>query len=537
MARPEGGEWDKMSRIAVTGSLPGSINENTPLWDWIGQLRISLDPALIRFVEVTGLGSNFFDVSLNRATGVLTITPLARADHEWFVANGLAPNIAFALRFFMMDGSVMESLTGWSVNVLNLDDTPPQGLRFLTGGSVAAGAAGATIGRLQVTDPDTTTGFTFTIREDDDWLFMMVGDSLRLRPGLSIPLADGPQREVVITVSDGFQSAALTLSIGVTALGINNGGTVDLLESHEAAHGFRWAGAGNLFSMRMSHEIASIRDYGSIIHVQLRDGGSVTVEQPTVIDLMDGYITFAGDGLAARVWAIYETVLNRDPRHGEMAAGVARLAAGGTTQTLANDLLSGAEFATRFGERSNAGFAELMYTNSIGWTDAGGVSFHAGRLDQGRSRADLVDDFVKWRMDSLGHGRQRAENGGLFVPRDWVDGLDDLSPRQLSAGAFQHWWATQIMSGDTRMLDAPEIILRVQGPQHELSLFGSALERLFMTTTAAPAASRWADALAEELLKRGVPPAEFLSNFVRGLDLDETQAQMLPQGNAFQAGW
>ncbi|MBS7790034.1 DUF4214 domain-containing protein [Roseococcus sp. SDR] len=526
-----------MSRIAVTGSLPGSINENTPLWDWIGHLRISIDPALIRFVEVSGFGANFFDVSLNRSTGVLTITPLARADHEWFVTNNISANITFALRFFMMDGSILESSGSYAVTVLNLDDTPPQGLRFLTGGTVAAGAAGATIGRLQVTDPDTSTGFTFTIREDDDWLFMVVGDTLRLRPGLSIPLADGPQRELVITVSDGTQSAALTLSIGVTALGINNGGTVDLLESHESANGFRWAAPGNLFSMRMSHEIASIRDFGSIIHLQMRDGSGVTVEQPAVIDLMDGYITFSGDGLPGRVWAIYETVLNRDPRHGEMAAAVARLAAGGTTQALVSDLLGSAEFASRFGARSNTGFAELMYTNSVGWTDAGGISFHAGRLDQGRSRVDLVEDFVKWRVESLDHARQRAENGGIFVPRDWVDRLDELTDRQLDAMAIGNWWANQILAGDTRMRDMPDVFNQVMGPQPQLTLFGSQLERLFMTTSAAPAASRWAEALGEELLKRGMSPADYLSDFVRGLNLEETQAHMLPQGIAFQAGW
>lgn len=526
-----------MSRITVSGSLPGSINENTPLWDWIGQLRITIDPGLIRFVEVSGFGASFFDVSLNRGTGVLTVTPISRIDFEWFVANSLAPSINFGLRFFMADGTVMESSTSWTVAVNNLDDTPPQALRFLTGGTVAAGSAGATIGRLQVTDPDTSTGFTFTIREDDDWLFMMVGDTLRLRPGLSIPLADGPWRDLVITVSDGTQSAALTVSIGITALGINNGGTVDLLESHEAAHGFRWAGTGNLFSMRMSHEISSIRDFGSVIHIQLRDGGAVTVEQPAVLDLMDGYITFSGDGLPARVWAIYETVLNRDPRHGEMAAGVARLAAGATTQALAQDLLSSAEFASRFGGRSNTGFAELMYLNSVGWTSASGIDFHAGRLDQGRSRADLVDDFVKWRLDSLGHGRTRAENGGLFVPRDWVDRLDDLSPVQLDAMSFGNWWGSQIIAGNTRILELPDMFHRVMGPLPQITLSSTLLERLFMNTTAAPAASRWAEALGQELLKRGMSPAEYLSDFVSGLDLAETQAHMLPQGIAFQAGW
>jgi hypothetical protein len=149
----------------------------------------------------------------------------------------------------------------------------------------------------------------------------------------------------------------------------------------------------------------------------------------------------------------------------------------------------------------------------------------------------MVDDFVKWRMDSLGHGRQRAENGGLFVPRDWVDRLDDLSPRQLDAMSFGHWWAIQILSGDTRMRDMPDVFNQVMGPLPQLTLFNTALERLFMTTTAAPAASRWAEALGQELLKRGVSSSEYLISVVRDLDPAETQVHMLPQGTAFQAGW
>ena len=242
-----------MSGVFLSGSLPSLINENTPLWDWTGQLRLHINPSLVRFVDLVGMGSNFFDVSLNRSTGVLTITPISMADHEWFVANNISSTLDFRLQFYMADGSVRLSQNSYVVTVLNLDDTPPQALGFLTGGTVAAGATGANIGRLLVSDPDTSTGFTFTIREDDQWLLEVVGDMLRLRAGVFIPLADGPEREVVITVSDGFQSSALTLSIGVTALGINNGGTVDLLETHEAAHGFHWADSNNLFSLRMSH--------------------------------------------------------------------------------------------------------------------------------------------------------------------------------------------------------------------------------------------------------------------------------------------
>lgn len=530
-----------MAGVFLSGSLPGLINENTPLWDWIGQLRLSINPALIRFVDLMGFGSNFFDVSLNRSTGMLTIVPIAMMDHEWFVASNVSTTISFRVQFYMADGSVQLSQGTYSVNLLNLDDAPPLALSFASGGRVAAGAAGANIGRLQVLDPDTSSGFTFTIREDDQWLFEMVGSMLKLRAGLSIPLADGPEREVVITVSDGRQSQAFTLSIGVTALGINNGGLVDLMERHESQAGFSWVGAAsstsNLFTMRMSFEIASLRDYGSIIHIQMRDGSSVTVEQPSVIDLLDGSITFSGSGLAGRVWAIYETVLNRDPRHGEMAAGVAKLAAGVSTATLAGELLSSAEFASRFGSASNTGFAEMLYRNSVGWVDQGGTMYHGDRLGQGLSRAELVEDFVEWRVDSLGHANQRAANGGLFVPRSWVEALDTVTPQALDAPTFGLWWAEQIISGNAASNNLPDVFAAAQGILPEISFGASRLQRLFLDMTGMPAESNWAAGFTDALLKRGVSPQQYLQNLVRDLDLDNSQIYQLPQGTTFQAGW
>lgn len=528
-----------MSGIFISGSLPAQINENTPLWDWIGQLRLHINPALVRFVDLVGMGSNFFDVSLNRSTNMLTISPISIADHEWFVANNISATVQFSLRFFMTDGSVQFSQNSYGVTVLNLDDTPPQGLSFLTGGTVAAGVAGANIGRLRVNDPDTISGFTFTIREDDQWLFEVVGDMLRLRQGVSIPLADGPARELVITVSDGWQSSALTLSIGVTALGINNGGTVDLLESHESAHGFRWAGSGNLFSMRMSHEIGAIRDFGSLIHLQLRDGGTVTVEQPAVIDLLDGYISFSGDGLAGRVWAIYETVLNRDPRHAEMAAGVAWLANGATNEALVGNLLASAEFAQNFGGRSNAGFAELLYRNSLGWVDQSGTYFHANRLDLGQTRAKVATDFVNWRLDSLHHADQRAENGGFFVPRQWVAAVDQGGggPTSLSAPTFGLWWADQIIGGSQLLLAYPETFNAVMGFLPQLSLGGSRLEVMFLQAAGTPAESRWAASLTDALQKTGQTPSRFLEDVVRDWDTVDARTHLQPQGLAFQTGW
>lgn len=530
-----------MSGISLSGSLPASINENTPLWDWTGQLRLSINPSLIRLVDLVGIGNNFFDVSLNRATGMLTILPIAVMDHEWFVANGVSTSISFRLQFYMADGSVQLSQGSYSVNLLNLDDTPPLALSFLTGGRVPAGAAGVNIGRLQVIDPDTASGFTYTIREDDQWMFEMVGDTLKLRSGVSIPLADGPERDVVITVSDGRQSQAFTLSIGISALGIGGGGNVDLMERHESQAGFKWVGAAtsmsNLFSMRMSHEISALRDYGTILHFQMRDGSSVTVEQPSVIDLLDGYITFSGRGFAGQVWTIYETVLNREPRHGEMAAGVFKLAAGQSSASLARELLASGEFTSSFGNRSNSGFVELIYLNSNGWVDPGGVVFHSTRLDQGTTRAQVVADFVQWRIESLGHADQRATNGGLFVPRKWVEALDNTPAKSLDAASFVTWWAGEIIAGRALSNALPDVFAAAQGLLPQLGLNNSRLEQVVLDMMGAPAESNWAANAAEALLKRGVTSQQYLQDLFRAVDLDDARALLLPQGTTFQAGW
>ncbi|UPY37470.1 hypothetical protein [Sediminicoccus sp. KRV36] len=527
-----------MSTIQLTGSLPDTIREDTPLWEWIGQLRLSIDPALIRFVDLEGFGANFFDVVLDRRTGLMTITPLAMADFEWFSINNLSPTIGFSFRFFMTDGSIWTSLNSYSVALQNVDDTPPQGLSFSSGGTIAAGAAGANIGRLLVSDPDTLTGFTFTIREDDQWMFEIVSGMLKLRSGISIPLADGPERPIVITVSDGFQSAAFTLKIGLTAAGINNGGTVDLMELHETGGGFRWTGQRNLFSLNSSADIAAMRDYGSLIHIQMRDGSAITVEQPSVIELLDGYITFSGDGLAGRVWAIYETVLNREPRHMEMAAGVARLAAGATTSTLVGELLGGSEFNANFGGRSNAGFAEMIFRNSVNWNDQNGISQHTARLDQGQSRVTFATNFVNWRLDSLNHADQRAENGGFFVPRTWLTALDAQQPGAPDPISFGFWRAEQVITGTTLSAQG-DLVVYKQGILAELGSIGTAsrLERLFSDMTGAPVESTWATSFAQALTKTGTIPVRFLQEFVRDYDLDHSDTSLLPTGTTFQSGW
>ena len=95
----------------------------------------------------------------------------------------------------------------------------------------------------------------------------------------------------------------------------------------------------------------------------------------------------------------------------------------------------------------------------------------------------------------------------------------------------------QIISGQRDVLDNWSVFMPVQGILPQLTLGQSVLEALFRETTGAPAESRWGEAFSDALLKRGVTPMQFLQDFARGLDLDESYAHLRPQGVTFQAGW
>ncbi|TCH98799.1 DUF4214 domain-containing protein [Roseococcus sp. SYP-B2431] len=406
--------------ILLSGSLPGLINENTPLWDWMGQLRLGMDPSLIRFVDITGTGADYFDATLNRATGMVEITPIALADYESFLASGRSPTLSLGLRFFMADGTVQQSQNSYSVTVLNLDDTAPQSLGFSSGGRVEAGQAGAVIGTLAVTDPDTASGFTYTVREDDQWVFEIVDGVLRLRSGVALSVSDGPMRSVVIEVWDGTQSSAFTLDIQVALPG-SGGQAIDLFEAHESRGGFYWS-HGAIVGDRMSYELASLRDQGAYTTMVMRDGESFVFEEPTSLRLLDGTVYFGGDSKAAWLWSAVDTVLNREQTNFEMWANHAVLGAVIPERDFLRILVSSAEFQNSFGTLDNTQFIERLYLNTTGVITGSGVAYHAQRLANGTERAQLVEEFMKFRKD-LGQTEARADQG-ILVPNNNVQQLD-----------------------------------------------------------------------------------------------------------------
>ncbi len=403
-----------MRLLSLSGSLPATIVENTAPWNWFAQLRLAIDPATISFVDLTGPGAEFFDVRLNRSLGMLEVTPFARADFEAFGRVGAAPTLSFDIRFFMADGTVAQSAQSYDVTVLDRDDTPPQSLAFATGGTVNINTAGAVIGTLAVTDPDTASGFTFRLRDDDAWLFSIVGNQLRLKPGMVLTEYDGPIRTLFVEASDGTQSAGFELRINVANPALPGAPLANLVSPGEQVANLSWSGTTLVADLAVS-DIANIRDFGANIRFTLRDGREVWAAQPGRVDLLDGDIVFQATSVEGRLWAMFETAVNREPHPVDLGIEAAQMRAGVFSELVYARYLVGVPMQTAYGTLSNDQFVRRLYDNLGSWYDNGVVAWHRNRLDNGFPRENLLLELVNWRRD-VGWDAARAERG--FITTD-----------------------------------------------------------------------------------------------------------------------
>ncbi|MCW8086119.1 DUF4214 domain-containing protein [Sabulicella glaciei] len=445
-----------MQQVNLLGSLPGTIMENTASWGWFGSLNLTFDPALIRYVDLEGPGSSFFDVALNRHLGTLLVNPLARIDYEGLGLVGLGADLSFRIRFFMADGTVALSAAEYTVRVQDVDDTPPQALSFATGGRVLAGATGAVIGTLAVTDPDTVSGFSFHVRGDEAWLFEFVGRQLRLKPGMMLSAYDGPIRSLFVEVSDGRQSAGFDLRIEVATGAVPGQPLANLLLPGEVSKGFFWLGK-TLIGQWSKSDLALVRDYSTAIRFTLRSGEEVWAEKTGIIDLIDSRIVFDAKSKEARVWNLYHALMKEEP--GGAVIGFMSDAfyhSWYKEVDWVRDMLVMPAFQAKYGTLSNRQFVELLYRNTIDWRDPNGENYHTARLDAGLSREQLVIDFGNWR-DATGFVAKRAALG-ITQDRPRATQADtimrlgaDIPPDQL----YRDWYM-KIFFGQASLRDLAE---------------------------------------------------------------------------------
>lgn len=182
--------------VSAIGTVPGIINENARPGDWVGALTLS---GGVLEVALAGPEAAFFDVAFDRARQAVTLTPAFAFDAEALGAR------VFTLALDVRTAAGWQRLAqSWPVTLSGFDDTPPEALRFATGGVVLATDPGVAIGTLIADDPDTAGPLAYAVAGPDSADFEIVGNVLRLRAGKDLRAFAGQVREVLVTVFDGF---------------------------------------------------------------------------------------------------------------------------------------------------------------------------------------------------------------------------------------------------------------------------------------------------------------------------------------------
>lgn len=414
-----------MPVVRYTGSVPGSIAESSGPLDWVANLGLSGDLSRLVGIETAGPAAAFFSVAWNAPLAVATIRPDARLDFEAFSVAGALPEVELALAFVFDDGSRQEDGPPLRVAVLDRDDTPPAALSFSSGSTVAAGAIGAEIGKLSVSDPDSAGPFSFSFTWEDEWRFEVVDGALKLRDGISLGWDDLPVRPALVEVSDGTQSAAFLLDVAVTEPDYGPAPyTPPVLAAGETRAGFVLAGPREAMTTRPAEQAtAATPEPGGLQQILLDAGESVWVG-PSVdrIRFSDGWLCPAGDGPAAHAAAIHRAVVGEDADGADLAPLVASLRAGAGWVDAAEHLL---DAAPALAALDDAAFVHALAEAALGTAPgAEALSLHAGRLAYGAaSRAQVALDIA---LSPAALARLAAD----APAGHWVaDAFDDASDR------------------------------------------------------------------------------------------------------------
>ncbi|MCO6417301.1 DUF4214 domain-containing protein [Siccirubricoccus sp. KC 17139] len=409
--------------ITVNGVLPSAIAENSQVGDWVGNLSLTGDLAGLAGVEVIGSHGLYFSARWDPATKLLAVTPAGLLDFEAFHGGNPLVDLQFRLNF--ADDSVQDLPQHYQVAVLDRDDTPPIALAFATGGAVTAGAIGATIGTLAVTDPDSSGSFHFSFPEEDAWRFEVVDNALRLKSGVSLGLDEGPVRTIIIEVSDGLNSASFALPITVR-MPEDQQSVIPLLLPGESLAGFTLDADGTtLRGAFEARQVGTDNAYGEGVR-QLQNGqGEVWVAGVEQVKLADGQVDYAVDSPAAKAAALQVAVTGEAAEGAALGAATAAAEAGLAWVDLAASL-GGAGL----GVPGDAAFVAALFDAVFGRAPSGAeLALQTGRLASGLDRAQLAVDLALsdeglahqaalhpdglWSSTATGSGEWRTDAGGL----------------------------------------------------------------------------------------------------------------------------
>lgn len=432
-----------MRSVRFVGNLPEVMVENTAAGRWAGSVQLQGDASQITLIDVVGDADLYIGSSFDPATGTVLLANIATVDHESFTRDGKTPALTILLRVFFKDGTMGYSDSCWTFGVGGVDDTPPTALAFASGGAVEPGAIGATIGRLAVTDPDSSGPFTYTIGEADAWMYEVVDNSLKLRDGMSVAISDGPYRAINVEVSDGYQSAAFRLDIRVESPAPETA-VLDVLDPWEKKAGFSYKSAGVVWAERGVWEVERLEHYGAeLIDVVMKDGSQIWLPKLERLEFLNGTLDMRPDSGAGTANSIYQTILGRNIDAGSLWPISQALEARtyGKDQ-LAATLLNSFEYRMYYGHPSNEEFVRHLYRNIDGNTPLeSDVQGWKHALDIGMSRAEVALNFAD--MEITRANIATANPYGLWVERPnstIVAAIYDVALNRLPEhDGFEYW--------------------------------------------------------------------------------------------------
>ncbi len=442
------------------------MSEATLSGRWASALQMAFDPALVAAIDLVGSADIYLDSRFDSATGTVLLWNIATPDYEGFARVAASPVLSFSLRIFFKDGTRGQSDTSWSFAVDNTDDTPPTALVFDSGGTVIPGQIGAVIGHLAVTDPDSSGPYSYTIGDSDAWMYEVVGDTLKLRDGMTVAISDGPYRAINIEVSDGHQSAAFTLAIRVESPAPESA-VLDVLDTWETKSGFSYKSADVVWATRGAWELDHIERYGTALtDLVMKDGSQIWLQQVGRIEFLNGVIDMREGSGAEIVNGIFQAILGRNIERGYTWGWADALEKGAMSrQGFANALLTSPEFHIRFPNMSNEDFVRLLYRNTDGGTPyEPDVQNWKSALDHGLSR---IDAALSFQASEAGKASLAAQNPyGFWMDRPFaveVSAIYDVALDRLPERAGFEYWLGNLNAG----LLAPKDLAKLFGQSEE----------------------------------------------------------------------
>ena len=93
-------------------------------------------------------------------------------------------------------------------------------------------------------------------------------------------------------------------------------------------------------------------------------------------------------------YRLYQAAFNRTPDKAGLGFQMHEMDVGVSLQAVAQNFINSPEFARTYGALNNTQFVNQLYTNVLHRAaDAGGLSYHAGNLAAGMSRAQVLMGF------------------------------------------------------------------------------------------------------------------------------------------------